>query len=81
VDACDRWRKPVTICDCRFGQHRYHAHVCHASPVCLDIRELAQEMEDLEAKYGDVHEVLNQWLMGKEQEADWENRERIGFEK
>ncbi len=47
----------------------------------LTYEELAQKIEELEAKYGDVHEVLNLLLMGKEQAADWGNRERIGFKK
>ncbi len=45
----------------------------------LTYDELAQRIEELETKYDDVHEVLNQLLMGREQERDWEGRERIGF--
>jgi hypothetical protein len=47
----------------------------------LTYDELAQKIEELEAKYDDVHEVLNQLLMSREQESDWENRNRIGFRK
>jgi len=47
----------------------------------LTYEELAQKIEELEAKYDDVHEVLNQLLMGREQDNDWESRERIGFRK
>lgn len=47
----------------------------------LTYDELAQRIEELEEKYDDVHEVLNQLLLGKEEEEDWEKRERIGFRK
>mgnify|MGYP001363331182 CR=1 FL=1 len=47
----------------------------------LTYDELAQKIEELEVRYGDIHEVLNQLLMSREQERDWENRERIGFKK
>ncbi len=45
----------------------------------MTYEELAQRIDKLEGKYDDVHEVLNQLLTDKEQEGDWENRERIGF--
>ncbi|HFA51039.1 MAG TPA: ORF6N domain-containing protein [Bacteroidetes bacterium] len=47
----------------------------------LTYDELAQRIDKLEEKYGDVHEVMNQLLMGKADGEDWENRERIGFRK
>ncbi len=47
----------------------------------LTYEELAQKIGELESKYDDVHEVLNQLLMNKEQESDWETREQIGFRK
>jgi len=47
----------------------------------LTYDELARRIEGLEIKYDDVHEVLNQLLMGKEQETTWQKRKRIGFKK
>ncbi|MCC6723933.1 MAG: ORF6N domain-containing protein [Saprospiraceae bacterium] len=45
----------------------------------LTYEELAQKISELESKYEDVKEVLNQLLMTKEQQQEWENRKRIGF--
>lgn len=47
----------------------------------MTYEELAQKIQELESKYDDVQEVLNQLLLGKEREIDWEKRERIGFKK
>lgn len=47
----------------------------------LTYDKLARKIGELEARYDDIHEVLNQLLMNHEQGRDWENRERIGFRK
>ena len=47
----------------------------------MTYEELAQKIQELESKYDDVQEVLNQLLQRKESKSSWENRKRIGFKK
>jgi len=51
----------------------------------LTYRELAEKIAGLEEKYdhqfADVNEALDLLLTERENETDWENRERIGFKK